>query len=119
MSRWTLGAYFGLYPIGLRKAVLRVSKGYLNKGRSTLKIRNLFNEWKSSEKFARNTIKVNMFRKTSGTLSIVLCLKDWSLKYRVSSTFPSHQNPLKKHEPVARAWESNTAFISDRVHRKS
>ena len=28
MSRYMLGAYFGLYPIGLRKAVLRVSKGY-------------------------------------------------------------------------------------------
>ena len=24
-----IGAYFGLYPIGLRKAVLRVSKGYI------------------------------------------------------------------------------------------
>ena len=28
MRRKTLGAYFGLYPKGLRKAVLRVSKGY-------------------------------------------------------------------------------------------
>ena len=28
MSQQTLGAYFGLYPIGLRKAVLRFSKGY-------------------------------------------------------------------------------------------
>ena len=28
MSRLALGAYIGLYPIGVRKAVLRVSKGY-------------------------------------------------------------------------------------------
>ena len=40
VSRYTLGDYFGLYPIGLRKAVLRVSKGYVTCKKFHMLIRN-------------------------------------------------------------------------------
>ena len=40
MSRQTLGAYFGLYLIGLRKPILRDSKGYSRNIQVKLQVEN-------------------------------------------------------------------------------